>query len=100
MKEIHPIIDKIINAPKNTFIIFFTNDCYYSSKALMLLRMNRLSYKGYNINNINGGMNRLLDILNQYYHLVKFNTSHHTKPIIFLNGKFIGGFDQLSKLKV
>ncbi len=42
-------------------------------------------------------MPRLLDTLNQYSYLTNFNSSHVTKPIIFINGKFIGGSTELAR---
>jgi glutaredoxin len=95
--EYNPIIKKIIFAKKGTFIIFFIYECPYSRKALDLLKNNNLSYKGYDINTINGGMEKLLEVLKKNAELINFDIRHKTKPIIFLNGKYLGGFEELSK---
>lgn len=89
------IINKIINADKNTYIIFYTKECLFSQKALQLLRNKNKSFKGYNINSIPGNMRTLLDVLNSNINLINFNPNHKTKPIIFLNGNFLGGFNDL-----
>lgn len=91
------IVDKITNAPENTYIIFYVPECPYCQKALQLLRNSNVSYKGYNIHQIKGNMSKLLEVLNNNHTLINFNPNHKTKPIIFLNGKFIGGFDDLSR---
>lgn len=97
-RVIHPIIEKIINAPVNTYIIFFTYDCPYCRRALDLLKRSAVAYKGYDINAIQGGMPKLLDVFNQNNKLINFNPNHRTKPIIFNNGIFVGGYTELSQL--
>ena len=97
MEDPHPIIKKIINANQDTYIIFYINGCPYCENALTLLRKSGVLYKGYDINTIKGGMPRLLEILNEYAILIDFDRYHVTKPIIFLNKKFLGGYDELSK---
>lgn len=94
----HPIIDKIINVNRGTFVIFFTYDCSYCQKALQLLRNRKVPYKGYNINRINGNMQNLLEVLDEYSYITDFNPNHRSKPIVFLNGKFIGGYNELSNI--
>lgn len=96
--EEHSIIKKIKQVPENTFVIFFINGCPYCENALKLLREKNVKYKGYNIDEINGTMSKLLKILNQNADIINYNKNHTTKPIIFYNGKFIGGFNELNKL--
>ena len=98
MTENHPIIEKIISASPDTYVIFFVRGCPYCENSLQLLRDKNLPYKGYDISTINGNMQKLLEVLKQNADIVSFDPSHSTKPIIFLNGKFIGGYDQLSQL--
>ena len=90
------IIDKIVSN-NNKYIIFYSKWCGYSMKALDLLRLKKVEYKGYNIDKINGGMSRLLEIFNNNS-LLSFDNSHKTRPIIFFNGKFIGGYTDLEKI--
>lgn len=97
MENIHPIIKKIIAAEPDTYVIFFVYECPYCQRALELLRKSNVKYKGYNINDINGGMTTLLEVLNKNNELVGFNKNHRTKPIIFFNRKFLGGSDELAK---
>lgn len=92
------IIEKIVQANPGTYVIFFIYGCPYCEKALSLLRNSNVVYKGYNINEIKGGMEYLLMILNKHKDQLYFDPSHKTKPIIFYNGKFIGGFSELSKI--
>ena len=98
MPERNPIIKKIINAKPKTYIIFFGYDCSFSILALDLLRNSNVFYKGYDIYQIPGGMAKLLDILSEHIELIGFNINHKTKPIIFYNGKFIGGYAELSEI--
>jgi glutaredoxin len=95
--QVNPIIEKIIDAEPDTFIIFFVDECPYCQKALWLLRKNEVKYKGYNIHDIEGGMPALLKVLNDNADLIGFRESHRTKPIVFLNKTLIGGSDNLAK---
>ena len=97
MNENNPIIQKIISADPSTYIVFFVRECSYCQSALNLLRKKNIPYKGYNIDNIKDGMKGLLMVLRKNADLLNFDLDHKTKPIIFLNGKFIGGADDLSK---
>ncbi|BCS82938.1 ESV128 type glutaredoxin [Cotonvirus japonicus] len=97
MNNINPIISKIINADKDTYVIFYVDGCPYCQGALTILRSKNLPYKGYNINNIKGNMPRLLQVLNQFSSNIGFNNQHTTKPMIFLNGQFLGGMTELDK---
>ena len=93
-----PIISKIIESDPNTYVIFFMYGCFYSERALKLLRESGVAYKGYDISTIKGGMKELLDVLNKNATLINFDVKHRTRPIIFLNGKFIGGSNELAKI--
>ncbi|XWV25660.1 glutaredoxin [Tupanvirus deep ocean] len=95
MENTNPVINKIIDAEPNTYIIFFVYSCPYSMRALELLREKNVKYKGYDINNLEGGMIKLLEVLNENSELTNFKSTHRTKPIIFINGKFLGGYDSL-----
>ena len=90
-------ISKITESPANTYIIFFDYGCGYSEAALNIFRSKGLNYKGYEISKISGGINELLKTFNTHRDTIVFNSGHHTKPMIFFNKKFIGGFDELNK---
>lgn len=95
MKIDELIIDKIMNNKPDTFIVFFVSTCPYCRKTMDLLKERHLSYKGYNINSINGGMNKLLSVLRENAPDLNFDVNHRTKPVIFLNGVFLGGYNEL-----
>lgn len=90
------IIEKILQN-NDKYIIFYVDSCPYCRGALDLLRSHNVRYKGYNIDNINGGMEYVLNSLNEYRDLINFDPSHRTKPIIFNNGKFLGGMSELKQ---
>lgn len=81
----------------NTFVIFYIPDCPYCQAALKLLKDKNVPFKGYNIYSINGGFPVLYDALSKNANKINFINSHKTKPIIFYNGNFIGGYDNLIK---
>lgn len=89
------LIEKIVNAKEGTFIIFISKYCVYSKKALEILENKKLSHNIYDIDNIDGGLEKILKILNKNNKLIDFKSEHRTKPIIFLNGKFLGGMTEL-----
>jgi len=80
---------------ENLFIIFYSLSCGFCVNAINTLKENKLSFKGYDIDKIKGGLGKLLYCLNQNKNETNFNESHTTKPIIFYKGKFIGGFTDL-----
>jgi glutaredoxin len=90
------VINKIINAPKDTYIIFFKRSCPYCKGAFDKLRNNNLSYKGYDVENIPGvSFPQLLNFFINNTSQIGFNPTHVTVPIIFFNGRFIGGSDSI-----
>lgn len=84
---------------KGIFVIFYTPDCSFCDGALKYLESNRLPFKGYNINKIDGGLSALIDCLKIYATDTLFDQSHKTKPVIFYKGKFIGGYSDLVSFK-
>jgi glutaredoxin len=94
-KKIFPkILAKITEAEPDTYIIFYKETCPYCRNALQILRESGVHYKGYNINKI-GQTQLLLDLFNQNKNKLGFDPAHRTIPLIFYNGKFIGGRDEL-----
>jgi glutaredoxin-related protein len=90
-------ISKIFNAEPDCFVTFYDPNCGYSRSAIDLLKSRPdLKFKGYVIDNA-GGLQSVLDYFNQYGQQLQFDPSHTTKPIIFYQNKFLGGFDQLSQ---
>jgi glutaredoxin len=86
----------------DVYIIFYTNGCPYCENAIALLKKSNVSWKGYNINNIKEGLTGLLNYFNSIKMLDNYNkennTDHTTKPLIFYNQQFIGGFTDLQKI--
>lgn len=88
--------DKIIkNKDNDLFIIFYSDWCKYSMKAIDLLKNSKLSFKGYKIDKIRGKLERLLHNLQKYANITAFDIKHRTRPIIFYHGRFIGGYSEL-----
>lgn len=92
------IINKIVDADPTTYVIFFDYGCRYSEGALELLRKSSKEYKGYQIVDIDGGLNYLISVLNKHKSEINFDPSHKTKPVIFINKNFIGGYTELEKI--
>lgn len=94
-------IKKIYQYP-DTYIIFFTYECPYCQKALAILKESDVPYKGYNLNDIDGGQQSFLKQLNYQKMLDDYNKSHNvvhqTRPFIFYNQQFIGGLSDLQLL--
>jgi glutaredoxin len=87
------VMEKILNADKGLYVIFYTEACKYSQCALELLQDKnlRLRYKGYKIQD----KDQLLTILRKNAETIGFNVNHYTSPIIFFNSKFLGGATDL-----
>ena len=87
-------IEKKINTNKDTYIIFYVPECPYCIKSLKLLRESGFKFKGYDIHKIKGDFEGLYILLISMVE-IKYDKQHMTKPIIFFNNEFIGGYDQL-----
>jgi glutaredoxin len=94
------IVDKIVTR-KDCYVFFYSEWCKYSMQALSLLKSSNACYKGYIIEDIptNNGdkMAYLLSVLNNSSSKTNFDPNHKTRPIVFYNGTFVGGFTQLQK---
>jgi glutaredoxin len=87
----------IDNANTKKYIVFYSNWCKYSVGALNLLKEKKLSYKSYQIDKVEGGLEKLLEDFKQNKDKIGFDIKHKTRPIIFKSGRFIGGYDDLVK---
>jgi glutaredoxin len=89
---------KKIRKHKDKIVIFFDYGCPYSEEALKLLQDSEKPYKAYEIEKFTK-----LPILVDYFSIpenseaIKYNNKHRTKPIIFVDGKFLGGFTELKE---
>lgn len=77
------------------FVIFYSDWCGYCSKSIDFLKKHDMAFKGYKIDKIKGGIRTLLQNLEKSKELTNFNENHKTRPIIFRNGKYIGGYNDL-----
>jgi glutaredoxin-related protein len=90
-------VSKVFDADPDCFVTFYDPQCGYSRNAINLLQSRPdLKFKGYVIDNA-GGLENVLSYFNQYSPQLQFDPNHTTKPIIFYQNKFLGGFDQLSE---
>lgn len=83
---------------KNIYIIFYSDWCMYSIKALKLLQKHKKPFKGYIIEKLTIDIKDILDKLKKTSKITNFDCNHKTRPIIFYNGKYIGGYDKLYNL--
>lgn len=86
---------KKILTNNDKYVIFYSEWCGYSMKAVKLLENNKLQFKGYKIDKIKGDIDTLVSNLKLTSNLTNFNKKHRTRPIIFKNGKFLGGYTEL-----
>lgn len=85
-------------ANDDIFIIFYSDYCGYCKNAIEMLKTKNKSFKGYDIEQIKGGLDRILYCFSQNSEELEFNITHKTRPVIFYKGKFIGGFTDLQKM--
>lgn len=98
MTDLDKINRKIMNYEQDDiYVVFYIPTCGYCQETFKLLNNYKLAYKGYNINNIRGGFQRVYDNLSKQKDITGFDLTHKTKPIIFYKGKFVGGFTELRK---
>lgn len=93
IKDKDPIYRKITDA--DGYVIFYSEWCGWSMKAVKLLEDSGVKCKGYIIEKIDGKLPFLLNRLNINSKEFEFNKDHETRPLIFKDGKFIGGHDAL-----
>ena len=90
-------IEKILTND-DKFIIYYSDWCRYSTDAIKLLKSQQQSFKGYKIDKIRGGLDRLIASFTNNKDQIHFNTTHGTRPIVFYKGKFVGGLAELTVL--
>jgi len=79
----------------NKIVIFVSYNCPYCIRALHILKYHKIPSNIHDIDKINGGLDKILDKLNEDPKATGFDPNHTTKPVIFENGKFIGGCSEL-----
>lgn len=94
------IMEKILQADSDTYVIFYKEGCPFCDKARQKLRESDVKFKAYDINGDIRGKIHLLKVLNEHKDKTNFDSSHTTVPIVFYNKIFIGGSDKLIPLLI
>lgn len=83
---------------KDIITIFYSEWCSYSMNAINLLKEKNVNFKGYLIDKIDKGqgVKYLAEKFLENKEL-EYDENHLTRPIIFVNGKFLGGYTELVK---
>jgi len=97
MKTIDKYTRKVLKN-NDKYVIFYSDWCGYCETAIDILKNNNISFKGYKIDKVKGGINTLLQKFKKTKHLTNFNVNHKARPIIFKEGKYFGGCNDLIKL--
>ena len=80
------------------YVLFYSDWCTWSNKALDLLKRSGVPYRAYLIEKIvKDDLPRLQRHFSEDSGRNSFVASHKTRPIVFKNGSFLGGYDQLAK---
>lgn len=95
-KYINEIVDSN-NKNGDYYVIFYSPWCSFSMKAMDLLRDRNIKHKSFIIDEISDDISELLKLFIENKDKLAFNTSHRTRPIIFKNGKFLGGYTELAQ---
>jgi glutaredoxin len=91
-------ISELIEIIKHSeFVILYSPWCGYSKNALQLLDQKRISHKSVDFDKINASMEQIRRQLSKERSL-RFPESYSTRPMIFINGKFIGGYTDLKTI--
>lgn len=84
------------------FTIYQSPSCSYCRKALMQIKTlsaeHNIPYRNIDLNYVSGDLPSVLEYFKNHSKQYKFRQDHKTRPIIFLNGRFVGGAFELSKL--
>jgi len=93
-KKISMFYDKIVTN-KNFYIVFGIDKCSYCTKTIDWLYANNKSFKYYNIIKYRSIFINILKKINEYDPELSININHETFPVIFYNGKWIGGYSDI-----
>lgn len=88
-------IKDVINKIKTSeYSILYSPWCGYSKAALALLKEQNISPQKFDIEKINGSMNEIRTALSNVKS-IGFPFEYSTRPMIFVNGEFLGGYQEL-----
>lgn len=89
-----------IDENKNTYLIFGLSTCGYCKKAILYVKENNISFKYYEMDKYYKIFIPILKKLSNMKPSLEIKPEHDTFPVIFRNGKFIGGYTDLTLQKV
>jgi glutaredoxin len=88
-------LDQLVHTIKSSeLVILYSPWCGYSKNALQLLNKNHISHTSIDFDHIGATMDGVRERLSKEKSL-KFPASYSTRPMVFMNGKFIGGYSEL-----
>ncbi len=97
MEEEYKLYNKIIK--NNSHVVLFgLSTCGYCKAALNYLKNKEIPFKFYNIKEYYGIFFKILQNVIKNHPELGININHRTIPVIFANGKFIGGYNDLIKI--
>jgi glutaredoxin len=88
-------LDQLVDTIKSSeCVILYSPWCGYSKKALELLNKNHISHTSIDLDHIGATMDGIRTRLSKEKS-IRFPSSYSTRPMIFVDGKFIGGYTEL-----
>ena len=96
-KKSDQIIKKIYTNP-NTFLVFGIESCKYCKNSIQILTEKNLPFKYYSLDKYYDFFLNILERITNLDIELNIDPNHKTFPIIFYNGKYVGGSDKLKKL--
>jgi glutaredoxin len=84
----------------DTFLIFGLDSCTYCKKTLEFVNKNSLQFKYYSMDKYYPIFIPILQKLSELDNKLNIDQSHRTFPVIFYNGKFVGGYSSLIEYKI
>jgi glutaredoxin-related protein len=88
-------LDQLVHTIQSSeLVILYSPWCGYSKNALQLLNKNHISHTSIDFDHIGASMDEIRQKLSRVKSL-QFPASYSTRPIVFINGEFIGGYNEL-----
>lgn len=79
---------------KDSFVTLYVYKwCGYSKLAMDLCKQYKLKHKVHDMDKLGGKEHVISELKNKKH--ISHNSRHSTAPIVFIDGKFIGGCDKL-----
>jgi glutaredoxin-related protein len=91
-------LNDVVRAIRNhPIVILYSPWCGYSRNAIQLLETNHLDHVKIDLEKIDASLNEIRTKLAQDKK-IKFDVNYSTRPMIFINGVFRKGYDQLKNM--